>query len=1352
MTPVEQLLDFLGRAGEESTAEEVAELLWLAARLPARSGEGLSAPPLPPAMAPPAIPLGPARESLPPSRGEKFGQTATATSASAMSRATADLYPAPAGISAGGKAARSIRSPAALALPGSLELGRRLRPLKRRVPSRVHLVLDEAATAHRIADTGEWIPVFNAAPERWLDVVLVVDESSSMIIWQQTLAELQRLLERQGAFRSIEVLGFRAAAGNRSVEIYTGIGPRAERARLRRSAELIDPLGRRLIAVVSDCVSPVWHNGVMATLLSGWGQAGLATVVQVLPDHLWVRTGLRTYPAVYLRSPAPGAPNSTFEIEWTTYRPRPGTPRGVAVPVVSLEAMSLDHWSRAVAGNSNLWIPGAFAIPVMPAQSGAPPEPPALATTTTPPEQLVRLFYGTASPTARRLASFLAAVPLTLPVMRLVQRALLPKSRQTHLAEVWLSGLIDRPLEMDHATSADNVEFFFVNGVRELLLNNLRLGETIDVLTAVSGYVGERLGHPLDFGALIADPEASGDVQIAQGYQSFARVAASALRRFGGQYADLARRLEVSVYGQSVPVVEPATEVRIDRKTEAPARHARTRKKTVRVRALLVGTDEHASSEIRRLRGTANDLMLTRDWLQDRCGVSPSDIIVLLNTYATKQAIVRAWRQYASQMEDGDQLFFHFSGNDQAIASNDPNEADGLEETLFVYDSVPGDRATLLTHHELADLAAEVEQCGGQAIILLDSCRTASGLLARRALRNTLVFAGAAEAESSHEFFSEGKFYGAVSYFLTEAMRAYRPGMTWLDAHDQVLAHIRARGFEQTPQLIGGGDVTIFGSERKPVAPYLVVTKPHEREIEIHAPAALALGTGEPGARLAIYPPGSAMDERPLGFARVRRLTENGVAASLESSVTVPVASRVRVVEYGDDRPVIRVGMDDDLRERMGFSPLVAFERHGGGRPNFTISLVRDAYVIRDRDGRDVWRELVASAANLEARAGRIHDVLEHLAAYLRTFALKNTDIRSELAGKIDLELAASAPADVVTLAETEPLMLRLRNRAATSQYVSVWMLDEFLGIERIFPPTTSCVLLGKGREVTLAVTVRPTDVGDRPMRMTFKVFASTVPADLGLLSLPRLDQPFDLTHTVEQLWPEPTRQRKSARADAGTTPEGDTWVPGGPVAVTAKVWKPGRTLRVKFLKGDYALRKRVMQAAMEWTRYANVRFKVVDKGDAELRVGFDESGLWSYIGTDCLSIPSDQPTINLGQLTSTTAREEVRRVVLQQFGRALGLAAAHQSPVAAIPWNKKAAYEYYNKKGMSRPQVDANLFWKYDRQQVTYGPADPYSITHQPIPKEITHGKREIVPTNELSQGDKQFIARLYPAATTGG
>jgi hypothetical protein len=1345
---LEQLLDIFARSGMELTAEEVADMLWLAARLPATDADVAPPPAARPGI-PPSLPPALPRQSLSPERGEKFGQTMAATTSPGPSGpATTNLYPVQAGISAGGTGARTIRSPAAFALPGSLDLGRSLRPLKRRVPSRISMVLDETATAHRIADTGDWTPVFNPAPERWLDVLLLVDESSSMVIWQRTIAELEQLLERQGAFRNIELLGFRVSPGNTCVQIYTGIGPAADRGRIRRPAELIDPLGRRLIAVVSDCVSPIWHNGVMASLLSGWGQAGLITVIQVLPDHLWVRTGLRTYPAIYLRATAPGAPNSQFEFEWTTYRPKTPLPRGTAVPVVSLEAQSLDYWARSLAGNSNLWIPGVFAISAKPVQA---PFAVRTAVTTTP-DQLVSRFYGTASPTARRLASILAATPLTQPVMRLVQRALLPESRQVHLAEVWLSGLIDRPTEIDNKARADSMEYLFVHGVRELLLHNLRLSETIDVLNTVSGYIGERLGQPLDFAALVADPTTTGELQIAQGYQAFARVAASALRRFGGQYADLAQRLEVSVYGQSTLASGPAPQVKIGHEAERQAGYTRRSEEAIVVRALLVGISKFESDKLTRLAGPVNDVFLTREWLQSRCGVSSSNLVALLNHDATKNAIVSTWRRLAVETKEGDQLFFHFSGRDQQIASSDPNEPDGLDESLFVYDSIPGDRASLLTHQELALLVAEVEQRGGRAVLVLDSCHTASGWFARQAFQNTLVLAAAAEGELAYEVSLGGKYHGAVSYFLADSMKAYKPGMTWRDAYDIVLANVRATGNKQTPQLIGIDGTAVFETERKPVPPYLLVTGAGVHEIEINAPAALGL---KPGARLAIYPPGSMLTEPPAGFARIRQSAETVVTAVLEAPATVPLASRVRVLDYGVPLPLLRAGLDDSLLNLVQPSLLVAVDNLGAKGVACNVFMADGAYVIEDRSGRIIWHEYSAPSESDEARGVGVMAVIEHLAAYLRTLWLENADASSELAGKVDLEVNGQAHGDVVSLAEAEQLTLTLRNRFAANLYISVWMLDERLSIQRIFPATTTCVLFGAGREVRLAIAVRPRSAGEHQRRVTFKVFASREPADLGLLTLLGLDQSIelaDLAETPQQpaaVEPEPkSAPKKAARAGVVEAPKEATWVPGGPVAVIAKLWKPGDTLHIKFLSGDLGLQKKVREAALEWTKYANLQFEFIDKGEAELRIGFKKTeDSWSYIGTDCLLIPKNQPTINLGSLTATTPSREFRAVVIHEFGHALGLAASQQSPLAVIPWNKKATYEYYGKIGWDRETVNNNVFTKYSPDQVRYGPADPHSIMYHPIPKDTTDGKIEITRNEELSEGDKQFIAQIYPS-----
>ena len=99
----------------------------------------------------------------------------------------------------------TIRLASAKSLRKPIELERSLRPLMRKVPSRSRQVLDEVATAERTAETRMKMPVVRAEPQRWLDLVLVVEETSLTEIWQKTINEFQWLLEHLGAFRDVRV-------------------------------------------------------------------------------------------------------------------------------------------------------------------------------------------------------------------------------------------------------------------------------------------------------------------------------------------------------------------------------------------------------------------------------------------------------------------------------------------------------------------------------------------------------------------------------------------------------------------------------------------------------------------------------------------------------------------------------------------------------------------------------------------------------------------------------------------------------------------------------------------------------------------------------------------------------------------------------------------------------------------------------------------------------------------------------------------------------------------------------------------------------------------------------------------
>lgn len=200
--------------------------------------------------------------------------------------------------------------------------------------------------------------------------------------------------------------------------------------------------------------------------------------------------------------------------------------------------------------------------------------------------------------------------------------------------------------------------------------------------------------------------------------------------------------------------------------------------------------------------------------------------------------------------------------------------------------------------------------------------------------------------------------------------------------------------------------------------------------------------------------------------------------------------------------------------------------------------------------------------------------------------------------------------------------------------------------------------------------------------------------------------------------------------------------------ALTGKLWKPGRTLRVRFLDGDLAVQQRVQSFAQEWSTYANIHFAFGNDPNAEIRISFRQAGSWSYIGTDALSIPKNQPTMNFGWLTPATPNDEYSRVVIHEFGHALGCIHEHQNPSTNIPWNKPAVYDYYAgpPNNWTKEQVDINLFTRYSADITQFSAFDPESIMLYPIPNEFTEGDFEVGWNRVLSKTDKGYVATLYP------
>jgi hypothetical protein len=95
-------------------------------------------------------------------------------------------------------------------------------------------------------------------------------------------------------------------------------------------------------------------------------------------------------------------------------------------------------------------------------------------------------------------------------------------------------------------------------------------------------------------------------------------------------------------------------------------------------------------------------------------------------------------------------------------------------------------------------------------------------------------------------------------------------------------------------------------------------------------------------------------------------------------------------------------------------------------------------------------------------------------------------------------------------------------------------------------------------------------------------------------------------------------------------------------IAPIGKTWMNGSTLHVRFMSGSSTEQDVAREQADWWARVANLKFDFNNAPNAEIRITFDaKDGAWSYIGTDCRSIPLNEATMNLGFLDGGAAAHE---------------------------------------------------------------------------------------------------------------
>jgi metacaspase-1 len=264
-------------------------------------------------------------------------------------------------------------------------------------------------------------------------------------------------------------------------------------------------------------------------------------------------------------------------------------------------------------------------------------------------------------------------------------------------------------------------------------------------------------------------------------------------------------------------------------------------------RALLIGINKYLipGSD---LRGCVNDVRDLADVLTEFGGFKKGDITTLVDSATTKKAMMAAIKTLVKNSKRGDVALLHYSGHGSHVPDDEKHrdETDGRDEILCPTDLNWDDT---LRDDWLRDTFGGLRD-GVHFTVIMDCCH--SGTITRaieppdvkvkqrflpspwdiaaeesgRSLKKKItselrgsrpaarkakdivdadipevLITGCRDTQTSADAFINGRFNGALTYGLVEAIRGSRGKLTFRQLHERASAAIKKRKFQQVPQL-----------------------------------------------------------------------------------------------------------------------------------------------------------------------------------------------------------------------------------------------------------------------------------------------------------------------------------------------------------------------------------------------------------------------------------------------------------------------------------------------------------------------------------------------------------------------
>lgn len=484
-------------------------------------------------------------------------------------------------------------------------------------------------------------------------------------------------------------------------------------------------------------------------------------------------------------------------------------------------------------------------------------------------------------------------------------------------------------------------------------------------------------------------------------------------------------------------------------------------------RALLIGIEDYPA--LPKLHGCVNDARLMQALLRDTFGFPATNITLLENDAATRDAILAAFDALIAATNQDDVVVITYAGHGSQMTDLEGDEPTGLDSTIMPFDSEGWQGKNRdITDDEIGLKLQALGERSSCITLIFDSCH--SGTITRDAMgtggrsvpadtrapaalgrspvpgvpidatssgpsgwmpvaEQYVVISGCRDEETSFEYNPpEGNgevTHGTLTYFLAQQLRQVTPTTTYRDIFERTAGLVNAVHSAQHPQMEGKSNRVIFGMRE--LVPQTFVRVATRDGDTITLAAGVAQGATV-GSVYAVYPQGTKTPDGLTALGDVE-ITDVGAVSSHAKVRSEAIAGGIgadsRAFEtqhaYGDFRLAVALnaaGTDADaLRALLEKSTLLKIVADDAS-PSIRIQLLpkRDAAAPGDPVERagalpgPMWAATGESGdlvmpLKRAADVVTVRDNLETLARYRQALALENPDPESRLKGKFTLDL-----------------------------------------------------------------------------------------------------------------------------------------------------------------------------------------------------------------------------------------------------------------------------------------------------------------------------------------------------------